>query len=314
MLWLGAFLSLDLTTSTPDALCPPLEEARAAVKARVGEVRGNYRAEFALVRADDGRQTLALTLREEDKEVLRRELPLDSAGCQDAAQTIALVLERYFDAIERPTAPPPPAPAAAEEPPRTTPSPSPPPSPGPAPRQAPRDREFRIKAGLLYDRELGTAVALGASYLPQALRLSSRWRVGFGVDVAPFLAGQTDAVRGERVEAFLLQGALSVPLAWSSSKWRFAFGPWAQLRLQGAQAASFTGGDRKYRLVPGAGGFIQAGLELTPTWAIVAGVAAGPQLKDAASQYVLEGTAGKKAVLVPGSWFGHVQLCLELKL
>ena len=102
MLWLGGFLLLDLTTSTPDALCPPLEEARAAVKARVGEVAGDYHAEFALIRATDGQQALELTLREGRVEVLRRQLPLDAAGCQDAAQAIALVLERYFDAVERP--------------------------------------------------------------------------------------------------------------------------------------------------------------------------------------------------------------------
>ena len=74
MLWLGGFLALDLTTRTPDALCPPLEEARAAVKARVGEVRGDYHAEFALIRADDGQQKLDLSLREGNVAQVARDL------------------------------------------------------------------------------------------------------------------------------------------------------------------------------------------------------------------------------------------------
>src|SRR6188768_841163 len=98
MLWLGGFPALDITTSTPDALCPPIEEARAAIQARVGEVRGDYHVEFALVRGVDGRQVLELTVREAEQQVLARELPLDAGGCEDAAQAIALVLERYFDA------------------------------------------------------------------------------------------------------------------------------------------------------------------------------------------------------------------------
>ena len=109
MLWLGGLHALDLTTSTPDALCPPLEEARALVKARVGEVRGDFHAEFGLIRRDDGSQALQLVLREGVEPVLRRELPLDEAGCEDAAQAIALVLERHFDALDRPD-PPEPAP------------------------------------------------------------------------------------------------------------------------------------------------------------------------------------------------------------
>jgi hypothetical protein len=312
MLWLGGFLSLDLTTSTPDALCPPLEEARAAVNARVGEVRGEYHADFALIRADDGRQALALTLRERDEEVLRRELPLDAAGCQDAAQTIALVLERYFDAIERPAAQEP------EPPPKVVPElskvASPPRDEPPADRPLTPSRDWGVRVGLLYDRELGSAAVLAASFHPRVLRLSHSWRWGIGLEVAPFFARQSEALRGERIEAFLLQGALNVPLTWSHANWRASLGPWAQLRLQRAEAPSIERGQSAYRSLPGVGAFVQVGLELTPSWAMVAGVAAGSQLRGAASRYVLDGAAGQIAVLVPDAWFGHAQLTLELKL
>src|SRR4051812_27057029 len=117
MLWLGGFPALDVTTSTPDALCPPVEEARAAIQARVGEVRGDYHVEFALVRGVDGRQVLELKVLEAQRQVLTRELSLDGSGCADAAQAIALVLERYFDAVEKPPAvsKPEPIPVRADE-------------------------------------------------------------------------------------------------------------------------------------------------------------------------------------------------------
>jgi hypothetical protein len=312
MLWLGGFLALDLTTSTPDALCPPLEEARAAVNARVGEVRGDYHAEFALIRADDGRQTLSFVLKESDTEVLRRELPLDAAGCQDAAQTIALVLERYFDAIELPAAQP-----REPEPKGVAGSPAaPPPRDAPAAR-APslRSSELQVRAGLLYELKLGTAAVLGASYYPSSWRLSSNWRWGVGLEVAPFLARQSEIVRQERVEAFMLQGALWVPFNWTHSRWSVSGGPWAQLRLQRAEAPSLERHRAAYRTLAGLGGVIQVGLELAPSWALLAGVAAGPQLHRAAIRYVLDGgAAGQKEVLVPDAWFGHGQLTLELRL
>lgn len=315
MLWLGGFLSLDLATGTPDAFCPPLEEARAAVNARVGAVRGDYHAEFSLVRADDGQQRLDLTLREGAKEVLKRELPLDAAGCQDAAQTIALILERYFDAIERPTvaepaaelesvpAPPVTAPSTTRRRDRAAPTPGP---------SAPIGLDAR--GGALYDRELGIAAVVGASFYPHALQLTPSWRVGFGLELAPFFARQTQTFREQQVEAFLLQSALLAPITWSRSRWLASVGPWFQLRLQRAEAPSGANEESAFRALPGVGGFVRVGVDLTASVGLSAGIAAGPQLRGAASSFVLEGAAGQVAVLVPDAWFGHGQLTLELKL
>lgn len=90
---------LRVETDTPDALCPPLEPVRDAVRSRLGEVEGGpYEARYAVVRGGNREpDVLLLTLTEGGgTELLRRELPLASLGCADAAEVIALVLERFF--------------------------------------------------------------------------------------------------------------------------------------------------------------------------------------------------------------------------
>lgn len=132
LLALGA-TGLHVETDTPDALCPPLEPVRQAVRSRLGEVEGGpYEARFAVVRGGNRESdVLVLTLREADgEELLRRELPLASLGCNDAAEVIALVLERFFQQMSgveaplllREEAPPPPTAPASPEPPSTAPS------------------------------------------------------------------------------------------------------------------------------------------------------------------------------------------------
>jgi hypothetical protein len=322
MFWLGGFHALEVTTSTPDALCPPLEEARAAIQARVGDVRGAYHVDFGLVRAADGRQVLELRVREGEQQVLERELPLDGAGCQDAAQAIALVLERYFDAVENP---PPsasnlePIPQTADAvPARNSPSASPsaPAGDGPVNRSdAKAARAVRARAGFSYDLELGVAPTLGAGYFPAAFRLSPRFQVGVTLEVAPFLAPLTEQVRAEEISAFTLQGALAVPLLVSFAAWSTSIGPWAQLRFQRAKAPSLAHERPAYRAVPGFGGFAELGWSPRPTWTLGLGVALGAQLPGASSRFVLShADSGTSPVLVPESTFGQGQLTLELEL
>jgi hypothetical protein len=323
MLWLGGFLALDLTTRTPDALCPPLEEARAAVKARVGEVRGDYHAEFALIRADDGQQKLDLSLREGRDEVLRRELALDAAGCQDAAQAIALVLERYFDAIEQPTQP---ASSADLElvPERHTTTivgPGATTIVGPTTRDtappakaAARTYDVGAHAGLLYDHELGLAGTFGATLYPLALHVLPNLSLGVGVELSPFFQRETEVVREQEILAFSVQGAVYLPLTWARAPFRASLGPWAQLRLQRADAPTLQHEQVAYRTVPGFGGLAQLGFTLSPSWSLLAGGAAGSQLRSAASRFVLQRTTGQNEVLVPDAWFGQGQLTLEMKL
>ena len=103
MLWLGGFLALEVTTSTPDAFAPrwktrELRFGLASEKSKATTALNSPSFEGAMV---DSRWTWSFVT---VAGVLHRELPLDEAGCQDAAQALALVLERYFDAIEKPSA------------------------------------------------------------------------------------------------------------------------------------------------------------------------------------------------------------------
>jgi hypothetical protein len=317
MLWLGGFPALDVTTSTPDALCPPIEEARAAIQARVGEVRGDYHVEFALVRGVDGRQVLELKVHEAQQQVLARELPLDRAGCQDAAQAIALVLERYFDAVEKPTVAPPPEPI-----PVTTDEPlsrnSPPVVVGEVATATPtasRWRAWRARAGFIYDLKLGIAPTVGMAQFPAAFRFTPRLELGVALDVAPFLSQLKQSVREQEISAISVQAALSIPLVWHFEPWSASLGPWAQLRIQRAQAASLTHSQRAYRVVPAVGAVAQLAWSPASPWTLAFGVAGGAQSSTATSRFVLQTTdRGPQPVLVPETWFAQGQLTLALEL
>lgn len=89
---------LTVDTDSPDALCPPLDEAREVIASRVGRIQGgDYRARYRVVfDAQKGRNTLELELRDGSDLVLEREIPLEAADCSDAALAMALVLERFF--------------------------------------------------------------------------------------------------------------------------------------------------------------------------------------------------------------------------
>lgn len=316
MLWLGGFPALDVTTSTPDALCPPIEEARAAIQARVGEVRGDYHVEFALVRGVDGRQVLKLSVHEAQQQVLTRELSLEGAGCEDAAQAMALVLERYFDAVEKPAAAKPePIPVPPDDQPSRN---SPPSVADKAPPVAPATsswRTWRASAGFLYDLELGLAPSVGVAVLPEAFRLTPRLQLAVALDVAPFLSALEQRVREQEISAFSVQTALSIPLVWHFERWSVSLGPWAQLRFQRAEAKALTHSQRADRLVPGAGGALQLAWSPASRWLLGVGVAGGAQATSATSRFVLRTTnTGPKPVLVPETWFGQGQLTVAIEL
>ncbi|HEX2872029.1 MAG TPA: hypothetical protein VHP33_12250 [Polyangiaceae bacterium] len=94
---LGA-AGLTVDSLSPDALCPPLEETRTAVAARLGsvELEGTWRATYLLVHRTQG-DFVALSLRDPDGVLrLERDLPVQGGACQSLSRVIALVLERYF--------------------------------------------------------------------------------------------------------------------------------------------------------------------------------------------------------------------------
>lgn len=317
MLWLGGFAALEITTSTPDALCPPIEEARAAIKARVGEVQGSYRVEFAVVRGFDGQQLLQVVVHEGQRPVLERALSLTGAGCQDAAQALALVLERYFDALEKNAAAasnPEPIPATLPDPPQPAAARPVAPAPTSAPATPAVEGAWRVRVGFLYDLELGLAPSLGGALFPTALRARSGFQLGLALDVAPFVTSQTESIRGQEISGSTLQMALSLPLTWKFLPWSASLGPWAQLRLQWAEAVGQSP-RQAYRLVPGVGAAAELAWAPAPSWTLGWGVSAGAQAAGDAPRFVLRRAEGApKPVLVPERWFGQSQLTLALRL
>jgi hypothetical protein len=318
MFWLGGFPALEVTTSTPDALCPPIEEARAAIKARVGEVQGDYHVEFSLVRALDGQQRLELVVRKAEEPVLERALPLDDAGCQDAAQALALVLERYFDAVEKSPTPDSklePIPARPSDQPESASDRQQVREPTAAPVVVATEGAWRLRVGFLYDLELGPAPSIGGALFPVALRVPAGLQLGFALDAAGFLRPLSQSVREQEIRAFTLQLALSLPLSWRWGSWSTALGPWAQLRLQRAEAAGLSQEQPAYRWVPGFGAAAEVGWSPAPSWTLGLGFVAGAQAAGSASRFVLRRTAGDpKPVLVPEHWFGQSLLTLGVRL
>jgi hypothetical protein len=315
MLWLGGLLALDVTTSTPDALCPPLAEVRAAVQARVGEVRGDYHAEFSLLRGQGGRRALKLVLHDGSEPVLEREIELEGTECQNASQAIALVLERYFDAVERPETPDPePVPAPLLDSPPTPPSVSSAPA-GAPPAAARIESGWRAHAGIAQDWELGVAPLLGVALFPRRWQATPHLRFGAAFDLALFMTPSTETVRTESIRANTLQPALSVPLELHSGPWSTGLGAWAQVRLQRAKAESLTNAHTAYRALFGLGGLARVGWSPASRWLLSATVAGGGQLVSASSRFVLQKADGTQdAVLVPKTWFTQAQLTLGTTL
>ncbi|HLV19870.1 MAG TPA: hypothetical protein VKZ49_03280, partial [Polyangiaceae bacterium] len=104
--WLGlaAAHGLVVESGTPNALCPDLASTRAAVLTRVGSVahpEGKpYRLRYTVDHAGD-QPVVRVELFDANGQLqLSRELPLPEGDCQTAAQSIAVVVERYFRPLD----------------------------------------------------------------------------------------------------------------------------------------------------------------------------------------------------------------------
>ena len=93
-----ATAGLSVESLSPDALCPPQEETRLAVAARLGqiELEGTWRATYVLVHRTRG-DFVSLRLFDPAGALrLERQLPVQSGSCATLSHVIALVLERFF--------------------------------------------------------------------------------------------------------------------------------------------------------------------------------------------------------------------------
>lgn len=89
---------LTVDTPSPDALCPPIEQTRSIITARLGaiELEGTWRATYDLIHRPD-QDVVRLELRDSGGNVrLTRDFTANGNSCSTLAQVIALVLERYF--------------------------------------------------------------------------------------------------------------------------------------------------------------------------------------------------------------------------
>ena len=249
--------------------------------------------------------------------MLRRELPLDGDGCEDAAQAIALVLERYFDSLDAPE-PAEPAPKLESVPDAAGGGAShlvPPSTAAPDRKRAPSrggsrsSGPWRARAGLLYDHELGLAPTGGVLVYPHALELSGSLRIGAALDLGGFFPRSAQTIREQELTLTTLQAAFSIPLTLQLRSWEASLGPWAHWRLQRAHAPAELHGAAQYRALPGLGGFAELALKVGRGWLLGARAAFGAQLPSSAARFVLLRDNGERnAVLMPSAWFAQGEL------
>jgi hypothetical protein len=103
---------LTLETGSPDAWCPDLAATRRAVSDRLGtlalEGEQSWVARYTIGHAPDGGGDFVQLVLHDGQGVLRleRTIPVHGEACDTLAQAIALVLERYFRALQTPAAEP----------------------------------------------------------------------------------------------------------------------------------------------------------------------------------------------------------------
>lgn len=256
---LGAGLNIEALS--PDALCPPQEETRRAVAARLGsvELEGTWRATYVLVHRTQG-DFVSLQLFDPDGVVrLERQLPVRAGSCSALSGVIALVLERFFLKPEQLTAqehePVVAAPSAAPEPESTlTPQPPPPVSQPEQPR--PVDVVARSAASKPRSYRAGLQLWASTSWLAPTLHVD-------GTVSGPYRLALSAGFDLQDHETEAFEGTVSVrraPVALSAQR-DFALAPALTLStavdvLGVVEAASTTdlaesGGG--VRLVPGVG-------------------------------------------------------------
>lgn len=296
--WLSILGASQLTvvSETPDALCPPLEKAQSAVAARVGKVSGGpFVAKYAVVRDPArGQKALRLVLTGATGELLlERKIALSAGDCGVAAQTLALILEGYFDGVSTSEQgvvegeSNEPSPALKQEGTGETPSePSPPeggkpqtpahpetphgsPEPEVADGARPSSNSIRLGAGVSAGR-LG-AVGLGWNY-----------RFGPSIDggmdvVVPLTAHRSTQ---QQAQLKLYTASLYVGGRWvfplfgrdGASEWTSSLGvgPLLGLHLQRLLVGGETvdAGVSGLRVVPSAGAQAQLSLEWTRSWGL----------------------------------------------
>jgi hypothetical protein len=278
---LGA-AGLTVDSQSPDALCPPLEETRRLVAARLGsvELEGAWRASYVLVHREPG-DFVSLTLFDAEG-VLRmeRQLPVEGgSSCAALSGVIALVLERYFLRPEQSAQPapeqPPAVPAAMPAAPPATSAPAPREATAPLAVPTPRARVAPAADPFRLDAALWASTSWLAPSLRFERRLSGPYRLGLGAGF-DVLKHETSAFEGS-------VSVRRVPISLVGTR-ELTHGSAVRARaslellfvLESARAASLARSSDGVRVVPAAGARIGASffndsivsplIELTAAW------------------------------------------------
>jgi hypothetical protein len=307
---LGAGLNVD--SLSPDALCPPLEETRRAVAARLGnvELEGTWRATYVVVHRTRGDFVSLVLLDPQGVMRLERELPVQAGSCSTLSSAIALVLERFFLKPEQPAAqehdaspPPPPlrqtepapeaAPPTQVEPVEPAPSVERDSAPAPATDEP---RAFRAGLGLWAT----TSWLAPTLYLDRVV--SGRYRVALsaGFDLSDHEVVQDEGSTAARRAPFALSVQRDFPIA---SLGTLSAGLDVLGVLEVARTTGLAQSGNGARLVPGLGARLGAWFLPEMSAQPFAALTAAWLLGDAAPAF----RVAEQDVLSPPSWvFGVV--------
>jgi hypothetical protein len=241
--------SLQVDTSTPDALCPDLGQVREAARARLGDIEaeGAWRASYALIHRPDGQQTgdiVRLQLHDPGGHLrLERDLPRAGESCAALARALVVVLDSYF---RHPSDDAGPAPMARGGPARTLAAAPPPPAP-PATRLA-LDLGGGWAGGRAGSQQSSPLLALG---LRLGLAPPAWW---IGLEGAWLVSQQTAPVGSARASerSFAVRGFLARDLLGGGGA-VLLVGPEAALALDRADGASLPQGAARLRASFGGG-------------------------------------------------------------
>jgi hypothetical protein len=319
---------LRIVAGSPDALCPTLAEAETVIHSRVGEVvGGSYTATYTIVRDPDReRELVRMVLAEDEGEVvLEREIQIGPGGCSEAAQAMALILERYFQSLEAPAdaehvaltpAEPTesvetraPAVSTAEAPSNERDAGSPHGSAATAPASQTNEREHTLgalRAGLGM-RETGTGIGqIGVELRSdEALALSLDGVLSLGEEKTTEL----DYELASQQFGLELAASWLVPLG---RHFELGMGPLVGARLEVARLeddAVATGS--QHRIVPHVGLQGLARYELGRVLQLDLTARAARALTGPATEFEIETVDGESVeVLVPRAWLGEAVLSL----
>jgi hypothetical protein len=270
--------AVDVTARPEDTSCPSRAALAAALDGRVPPSAAAWSVRYRVeARAEPaGQNHVWLELRDDRGELrLRRELSIPDAGCEAAADAVALIVSRQFREVSWTGAVPLPDMVRAPEP--------PPPPPAPA------ERSWEAQAAVAARRELGIVPGLAVD---ARRHLGAAWVATAGLVLQAPASQQV----GAGVEARLgsLPVHVSVRRALQRGRLGLELGPRLTAAAERGTTVGGMGGSQG-RLVVAAGGVGAVRWTLAPAWTLALEAAVEGTILG--RDFTVEGVSG--AVLTP---------------